>query len=62
LALATRPPSPRIEGQVYYLVPTLLDEFQTGSVDALEMFLKQVGYEVQTLERRQQDRRPAAPR
>ena len=37
------------KGKVYYLVPTLLDEFQTGSVSALEMFLKQVGYEVQTL-------------
>jgi ribose transport system substrate-binding protein len=37
------------KGKVYYLVPTLLDEFQTGSVNALEMFLKQVGYEMQTL-------------
>ncbi len=37
------------KGTVYYLVPTLLDEFQTGSVSALEMFLKQVGYDVQTL-------------
>ena len=31
------------------MVPTLLDEFQTGSVSALEMFLEQVGYEMQTL-------------
>jgi ribose transport system substrate-binding protein len=37
------------KGTVYYLVPTLLDEFQTGSVSALEMFLKQVGYDVKTL-------------
>ncbi|MBS3651071.1 sugar ABC transporter substrate-binding protein [Pseudaminobacter sp. 19-2017] len=37
------------KGTVYYLVPTLLDEFQTGSVSALEMFLKQVGYEMKTL-------------
>lgn len=37
------------KGKVYYLVPTLIDEFQTGSVSALEMFLKQVGYEMQTL-------------
>lgn len=37
------------KGVVYYLVPTLLDEFQTGSVSALEMFLKQVGYETKTL-------------
>ena len=37
------------KGTVYYLVPTLLDEFQTGSVSALEMFLKQIGYEMKTL-------------
>jgi ribose transport system substrate-binding protein len=37
------------KGTVYYLVPTLLDEFQTGSVSALEMFLKQVGYDFQSL-------------
>jgi ribose transport system substrate-binding protein len=37
------------KGTVYYLVPTLLDEFQTGSVSALEMFLGQVGYDMQTL-------------
>jgi ribose transport system substrate-binding protein len=37
------------KGTVYYMVPTLLDEFQTGSVTALEMFLGQVGYRVQTL-------------
>ena len=37
------------KGVVYYLVPTLLDEFQTGSVSALEMFLKQVGYDMETL-------------
>lgn len=37
------------KGTVYYMVPTLLDEFQTGSVSALEMFLKQVGYDMKTL-------------
>ena len=37
------------KGKVYYMVPTLLDEFQTGSVSALEMFLGQVGYELTTL-------------
>ncbi|QPC87789.1 substrate-binding domain-containing protein [Mesorhizobium sp. NBSH29] len=37
------------KGVVYYMVPTLLDEFQTGSVSALELFLKQVGYEMKTL-------------
>jgi len=37
------------KGRIYYLVPTLLDEFQTASVDAITLFLKQVGYEVVTL-------------
>ena len=37
------------KGTVYYLVPTLLDEFQTGSVNALQLFLKQAGYEMKTL-------------
>jgi len=37
------------KGKVYYLVPTLLDEFQTGSISALEMFLGQVGYTMETL-------------
>lgn len=37
------------KGTVYYMVPTLLDEFQTGSVSALEMFLEQVGYDLTTL-------------
>jgi ribose transport system substrate-binding protein len=37
------------KGTIYYLVPTLLDEFQTESVKAIETFMKDVGYEVQTL-------------
>jgi ribose transport system substrate-binding protein len=50
LGLATLTPAfAQSKGTVYYLVPTLLDEFQTGSVSALEMFLKQVGYEMKTL-------------
>lgn len=52
VALATALLSPAFaqsKGKIYYMVPTLLDEFQTGSVSALEMFLGQVGYEVQTL-------------
>jgi ribose transport system substrate-binding protein len=50
VALALLSPAyAQTKGKVYYLVPTLLDEFQTGSVSALEMFLKQVGYEMQTL-------------
>ncbi|MBX3583087.1 MAG: sugar ABC transporter substrate-binding protein [Rhizobiaceae bacterium] len=50
MAMATlMPASAETKGTVYYLVPTLLDEFQTGSVSALEMFLGQVGYEMKTL-------------
>jgi ribose transport system substrate-binding protein len=50
LAVATLAPAfAQSKGTVYYMVPTLLDEFQTGSVSALEMFLKQVGYEMETL-------------
>lgn len=50
VALALLSPAfAQTKGKVYYLVPTLIDEFQTGSVSALEMFLKQVGYEMQTL-------------
>jgi ribose transport system substrate-binding protein len=43
------PAAAQSKGTVYYLVPTLLDEFQTGSVSALEMFLEQVGYDMETL-------------
>ena len=50
LAFATLTPAfAQSKGVVYYMVPTLLDEFQTGSVSALELFLKQVGYEIKTL-------------
>ncbi len=37
------------KGTIYYMVPTLLDEFQTESVSALELFLGQVGYKTVTL-------------
>ena len=37
------------KGTIYYMVPTLLDEFQTESVSAIEKFLKDVGYEPVTL-------------
>lgn len=50
MLLATlAPAAAQSKGMVYYLVPTLLDEFQTGSVSALEMFLEQVGYDMTTL-------------
>src|SRR5688500_19699421 len=37
------------KGEIYYMVPTLLDEFQTESVSAIEKFLKDAGYEPVTL-------------
>ena len=38
------------KGKIYYLVPTLLDEFQTGSIDAITKFMGEVGYEVVSLD------------
>ena len=49
LAATFSPAYAQDKGKIYYLVPTLLDEFQTASVDAITMFLKQVGYETVTL-------------
>jgi ribose transport system substrate-binding protein len=37
------------KGEIYYMVPTLLDEFQTESVSAIEKFLADVGYTPKTL-------------
>ncbi len=48
-AVGRTPAMAAMKGIVYYMVPTLLDEFQTGSISALELFLKQVGYEMKTL-------------
>ncbi|MFZ5674960.1 MAG: sugar ABC transporter substrate-binding protein [Pseudomonadota bacterium] len=48
IALST-PAFAQSKGKIYYMVPTLLDEFQTESVKAIESFLKQVGYEPVTL-------------
>ncbi|WP_119274775.1 sugar ABC transporter substrate-binding protein [Taklimakanibacter deserti] len=45
----TSPAFAQAKGKIYYMVPTLLDEFQTESVKAIEKFLKDVGYEAQTL-------------
>jgi ribose transport system substrate-binding protein len=49
MAALLHPAYAQDKGTVYYMVPTLIDEFQTGSVSALEMFLGQVGYKMQTL-------------
>jgi ribose transport system substrate-binding protein len=43
------PASAQSKGTIYYMVPTLLDEFQTESVSAIERFLGEVGYETVTL-------------
>jgi ribose transport system substrate-binding protein len=49
-AIAFTPPAfAQSKGKIYYMVPTLLDEFQTESVKAIEKFLKDVGYEAVTL-------------
>ena len=37
------------KGKVFYMVPTLLDEFQTESVSSITKFMGDVGYEVVTL-------------
>ena len=46
---AASPAMAQSKGKIYYMVPTLLDEFQTGSVDAITKFMKDVGYETVTL-------------
>ena len=47
--MGRRPAHAESKGKIYYMVPTLLDEFQTESVSALEKFLEDVGYEVVAL-------------
>jgi ribose transport system substrate-binding protein len=53
IALATlgiaNPAFAESKGKIYYMVPTLLDEFQTESVSAITKFMADVGYEVVTL-------------
>lgn len=48
-AMLAFPAHAQDKGTIYYLVPTLLDEFQTESVSAIETFLGQVGYSTVTL-------------
>jgi ribose transport system substrate-binding protein len=48
-AVALSPALAESKGKIYYMVPTLLDEFQTESVKAIEKFVKDVGYEAVTL-------------
>ena len=49
VAVAASPADAQTKGKIYYMVPTLLDEFQTGSVDAITKFMKDVGYETVAL-------------
>src|SRR5258705_72985 len=46
---AASPAVAQTKGKIYYMVPTLLDEFQTASIDAITKFLGGVGYETVTL-------------
>ena len=41
------------KGTIYYMVPTLLDEFQTTSVDAIEKFMAEV--DLSTADRRMKE-------
>jgi ribose transport system substrate-binding protein len=50
LAIAAGGAVAQSKGKIVYLVPTLLDEFQTGSIDAITKFMKDVGYEVVALD------------
>ena len=49
MAVATPAFADGAKGKIFYMVPTLLDEFQTESVSALTKFMGDVGYEVVTL-------------
>ncbi len=48
-AVLAAPAFAQDKGTIYYMVPTLLDEFQTTSVSAIEKFMGDVGYETITL-------------
>lgn len=46
---AVNPAFAETKGKIFYMVPTLLDEFQTESVSSITKFMADVGYEVVTL-------------
>ena len=46
---AVTPAFAETKGKIFYMVPTLLDEFQTESVSSITKFMADVGYEVVTL-------------
>lgn len=50
LGLVAGPAHAQQQGKIVYMIPTLLDEFQTGSRDAFENVLGAMGYEVTSLD------------
>ena len=50
LALAGQPAAAQQQGTIYYMIPTLLDEFQTESQKAIEAVFGEMGYEVVSLD------------
>src|SRR5919106_6483602 len=51
LALAAAPPAAaQDKGTIYYMIPTLLDEFQTESQKAIEGVFGDMGYKVVSLD------------
>lgn len=50
LGLVAGPAHAQQQGKIAYMIPTLLDEFQTGSRDAFENVLGAMGYEVTSLD------------
>ena len=50
LGLVAGPAQAQQQGKIAYMIPTLLDEFQTGSRDAFENVLGAMGYEVTSLD------------
>ena len=51
LALAVAPPAAaQDKGTIYYMIPTLLDEFQTESQKAIEGVFGDMGYKVVSLD------------
>jgi ribose transport system substrate-binding protein len=47
---AWQPAAPQQQGTIYYMIPTLLDEFQTESQKAIEGVFGEMGYEVVSLD------------
>jgi ribose transport system substrate-binding protein len=48
--LAAQPAAAQQQGTIYYMIPTLLDEFQTESQKAIEAVFGEMGYEVVSLD------------